>query len=284
MIYVDIKPEMTDGRFYAKIELSEYAIASVMEIAVTARKSDGTLLTQSLTYPPDEGFYADSPLIVDFFTLLRREYGQIVGVTINGESVYSEFDAVAGMESVRARYDDRIIANREMLRGNVVLDFQVIPTYDPKVILISDLSQWAAMYGYEAVMEAILPGYKESKLMYWSKDQVNVYNSMTFGLSCTEECKAVFTDLPDGVYSFTLKASDGTEKQRQYLKTDLLRLKIDELYITKGILCGEPEAGVKEKIQRAEFYLRAAEANMRLGNMIASNELYCRAGGIVEGC
>jgi hypothetical protein len=282
MYWINVKPVLIDGRFRAAIEMSSYDIPNILRFTITARRSDGMYEKRSLVYPSDEGFYVDSEIQVDLFGLNRRDYGQIVSVKVNDKSVYVEYGELPGLGEYRFRYDDGIITYKPDTYGNVVLDFQVIPTYDPQVILVADQSQWSAMYHREALIEVVLPGHDMPKTLYWAKEKVNTFNSFVLGTSCVEDCKPVFTDLPDGVYSFTLKASDGSEKQRSYLKTDLIRLKIDRLYMDHALGCGEMDKAKMDNIRRAEFYLAAAAAHMRTGNILKSNDLYCMANKMAE--
>jgi hypothetical protein len=282
--YIDITPEFSEGRFWARVRMSDYEIAGRLEIVITARRSDGLYEKRTVTYPSEDAFFVDADLMVDMFALRVGEYGQIVSVRINGEPVYIQFGTLEGIAGMMFRYSDSVVRNELDLIGNVVLDFQVLPSYDPKVIMIADNSQWGGMSRFEATLKIIPPGYDSPKTIYWQKDRINVLNSFVLELSCVENCEPTFVDLPDGVYSLTLTAADGTERQRQYLKTDLLRLKIDGLYIDNALTCRDVDKQKMSKIRMAEFYLKAAEANIRLGRMIEANELYCLAQKMVEGC
>jgi hypothetical protein len=281
MYWVDVKPLLIDGRFWAVIEMSGYEMPDVLQFSVTARRSDGTYEKRTLTYPSDEGFYVDEDIRLDMFGLNRGDCGQIVSVKVNGRPVYVEFGALPGLDDYRFRYDDGMLRYRPDTHGLVALDFQILPTYDPQVILVADRSQWAAMYHREAVMEVVLPGRDTPVVLYWAKEKVNTFNSFVLGTSCAENCEPAFTDLPDGVYSFTLKASDGSEKQRSYLKTDIIRRKTDRLYIEHALHC-DGNRVMMDHIRRAAFYLEAAAANMRLGNIVRSNEMYCLAAKVTE--
>jgi hypothetical protein len=264
--------------------MSNYEIAEILDFSITARRSDGTYEKRNLTYPSDKEFYVEEDIRLDMFSLNRGEYGQIVSVKANSRPVYITYGELAGLTDYRFRYDDSIIRYEPDMYGNVVINFQIYPTYDPKAILVADQSQWAGMYTREAIMEIVLPGHDEPQTLYWAKEKVNTYNSHILGISCAENCEPVFIDLPDGVYSFTLKAADGSERQRSYLKTDIMRNNIDRMYITHALMCSEGDNMLKDNIRKAEFYLTSAAASMRLGNMIQSNEFYRLASKIIEGC
>jgi hypothetical protein len=284
MNYIDVKPLLMDGRFMVRIELSEQAVSDTLTFDVTARRSDGVYETARTVYPVSAGLFAEDGIVLDMFSLNGREYGQIISVKVNGHRVDIAFGEVPGLAGYRFRYDDSVLKVSLFIPKSVHIDFQVIPTYDPKTLLIADHSEWGAMAFREAVVEITPPGYEKPETVYWGKGQVNSFNSFILGLSCVEDCKPVFIDLPDGVYSMLLKASDGNRKHRMYLKTDLLRRKLDRLYVSETVSCGAGDSARKSTVRKAEFYLTAAEAHMRLGNFLESNELYCMADRIAEGC
>ena len=69
---------------------------------------------------------------------------------------------------------------------------------------------------------------------------------------------------------------------RKYLKTDLIRRRLDRLWIKTDVLCEDKDKGLIDKIQEMETLMAVAEANVRLDNIRAAHEIIDRVGELLE--
>ena len=159
---------------------------------------------------------------------------------------------------------------------NPILDFQIVPTYDPRLIIVYDNSYWASIADKPSIMEVTLPGYTNSVVHYFEKNQVNTFNSINLNMNCPSgDCNEDFelNNLPDGIYHLKLIGSPDTYNiSKYYLKTSSLQLDIDSLYIMKA-----DDEKVFDKIQKIESIIKYAEAALRKGNINLSSVLYKKA-------
>lgn len=161
-----------------------------------------------------------------------------------------------------------------MKPSSINIDFQVLVTHDPKVLVVADTSDWAHIVDKPAIIEIIIPGNVDPIVHYWSKGDVNVFNSSNLMLGCGECDEAGLGDLPDGIYQITLKGSpDSFNKTRQYLKSDITRRDIDKAVSTLNLGCGEYSRSYIDKVQKIELFMSAADSNARLGNFCEAQDL-----------
>lgn len=149
------------------------------------------------------------------------------------------------------------------------LDFQIIPTGDPKTLVVMDVSTWGVIEDKPAIIEIIPPGSSKKKVYNFVKGKSNVFNSSNLLMSSV----GTHADLNDGIYSITVTGSPDTYcKQRYYLKTDKFQLELDKLYMSLGIYSnGDKEVDSK----------RAALLN--IDSLIKTADSFVRAGRVVEG-
>lgn len=139
---------------------------------------------------------------------------------------------------------------------NIVVDFEILPTSDPKKLKISDDSTWAHIADKPAIIEITLPNEKMVTHYLSPKNNVLVFNSSNLYLSESTD-KA----LPDGIYKITVKGSPDTfQKTRSYIRTVKLQLDIDKLYLKDGLDTREEIIKLASKI---DFLIKAADAAMR---------------------
>ncbi|MAX51403.1 MAG: hypothetical protein CMH22_06375 [Methylophaga sp.] len=116
-----------------------------------------------------------------------------------------------------------------MDKNKIIVDFLVIPTNEPKYLVISDASYWGRITDTTTIVEIITPGSSKPVVHYFAQGKQNIFNSINLEVSVDEDVKV---DLPDGIYQITLKGSPDTyKKTRSYLKTDKIRLDIYKLYL-----------------------------------------------------
>jgi hypothetical protein len=172
-----------------------------------------------------------------------------------------------------------------MSKKKINIDFQVIDTRDPRVLMLADSSEWGQIEGQPAIIEIITPGESEPIVLNWDKKKINIFNSNNLLLTCpTGDCEpADLIDLPDGVYEITLKGSPDTfNKTRKYLKTNLAQLELDKIYITLNLNCPETDTNILKTIQKIELLIKAAESNVRHDNMCEAQELFFKAQEMIE--
>lgn len=165
---------------------------------------------------------------------------------------------------------------------HINIDFQILPTFDPKVILVVDSSEWLHIEDKPSIIEVILPGETKSIIHYFDKRKVNIFNSFNLGLSCpTCPSESELVELPDGIYHFTVKGSPDTFlKERQYLKTDKTRLELDEFILS--LSSNDPSNELIEKVNKINFILEAAESSTRVGDFCSAQELLFKAQKMIK--
>lgn len=162
------------------------------------------------------------------------------------------------------------------------IDFQILDTYDPRVLLVADSSDWAFIESKPSIIEIIIPGRKAPVVTYFDKKTVNIFNSLTLAVNCISGCSPLeFVDLPDGIYNIKLKGSPSTLycKERYYLRDINLRLRADVLYLDLDIYGND---NVIKSLQNVELFLKAANAQARYNNPNQAIALYDKAKEIVE--
>ena len=160
------------------------------------------------------------------------------------------------------------------------IDFQVLTNYNPKYLVVVDTSDWKSIKGKPAIIEITTPGFDKPVVHYFDQERVNIFNSVNLGLNCTD-CgvrEQDLNDLPDGIYKITVKGSPSNFQQTRYfLKNDLLRLKLDESFMKINFSCNDLDKTLLDKVQRIDFLMKGAEANVRLGNHCEAQDLMFRA-------
>ena len=280
MIYIYIVPQIRHDMFLAMIVMSDYDVTDQMVIRITARKNDGTYMTKVIKYPETDVEY-NGEIPVYFFGMSKSLIAQIIDVRINGVTVRVESTPVG--DDIMARYDDSItrIPWAENM-NNINLDFEVIGTNNPKSLLVVDKSEWGILADRPAAIYIKTPGVEKEVSYYLGKNQVNVFNSITLGVNCGDQ-KFNYLNLPDGIYDITIKGSPSTYSfNRKYLKSDSIRLNLDKVWARTNLLCDEPDEDIMEKIKLVEFFLTAAESNMRLGNFDSVEGLFEKAQRVMD--
>ena len=150
---------------------------------------------------------------------------------------------------------------------NVHIDFQIYDSNDPKQIIVLDTSIWAHIEDKPAVIEILTPGETKWVGYNYTKNGVNILNSINLGLNCYD-CGKEFIDLPDGVYEIVVKGSpDKFNKKRYYLKTTTLQNKIDDALLKVYSDCSTCSDNLTDvdKILRYKNLISIAEAFIRKG-------------------
>lgn len=286
MNYIKISPYYKFGRFWAKIERDnpgdESFVIPDMSISVVARKNDGTYETKTFQYPSD--VMDEDDIRIDMFALYETEYAQIIAAKINSFKIGVSYMPTTDFPDISFRYDDSVFYYPEFVKSPIKLDFQILDTNDPKVLLVADNSMWGILKGVDAIIEITIPNSTEPVTHYFGKHRINSFNSITLGINCVQNNTAVFQDLPDGVYHIVVKAAGGKEEERYYLRTNQLRLKIDQTIINCELDCETIDEGIADNIEKMEIYLEGAHAHLRAGNIEKAYYYYSLADALSEKC
>lgn len=165
--------------------------------------------------------------------------------------------------------------------GDIKIDFQVISSYDPAILMIADTSSWKHITNKPANIEITLPGSSSPIIYSFVKNQINIFNSNTLYLSCNS-CEE-YVDLPDGIYTINIKGSPDTfNKKRFYLKLDKTRLTLDKIYIERGIEYNLQDKNFRDLVTSIELYLKVAESHTRQGNIGKAKQFFDIAVSTIE--
>lgn len=157
------------------------------------------------------------------------------------------------------------------------IKFQVLNNNDAKNIVVLDTSEWAHIENKPSIIEISLPGNSDYITRYLSKNAVNYFNSEDLGISCNG-CESEELDLPDGVYTITIKGSpDNFQSTINYLKTDKARFELDSLFLKINFCNKDVDSDLVKQIHKIDLYIRSAEANVRRGNICEAQELFFKA-------
>lgn len=168
--------------------------------------------------------------------------------------------------------------------GKINIDFQVINSNDPKILMIADFSDWAHVINEPAVISITMPGAANAIQYNFVKKNINGFNSNTLGISCETNCgDPDYLDLPDGIYEICLEASPNTfKKQRYYLKLDSTRLELDKQLVKLGFTYSINNKEYIEHLQTIDFLLTVASAATRLGDIPKAAEHFNEALKLLE--
>lgn len=160
--------------------------------------------------------------------------------------------------------------------AKVNLDFQVLINADPKRLFIADSSEWLHLESKPAIIEIVLPGYDTPVINYFDKRKINIFNSLNLGINCPDcltDKNLELIDLPDGIYHITLKGSpDSFQNSRYYLRTNLLDLEVDKLYLDNINIDGYINPSISNLFDKIMVLKRGAESHTRLNNIQFASE------------
>ena len=163
--------------------------------------------------------------------------------------------------------------------GKINVDFQVINSYDPKVLIVADSSTWLSADNLPSYISITPPGSTQAITHIFQKHRMNIFNSVNLGLTCLTECgEQNYVDLNDGIWTINLKSSfEGIEKTRYYLKADRIILKLDKIYIKSGLEYDKNNRQLREDLEDIEFLIRTSEAFCRNGDFFKASRDFSEA-------
>lgn len=280
---IDIIPKIYQETFMARIVMSDYDIQTPLAIKIVARRSDGMYQTENIVYP-DPKYVDEGDILVPFFAMTKTCVGQVVGVKVNNIEINTYFtQAEFGGDKYLIRYDDNLTSLDSAVDTTPIsLKFHVYSDGDPMKLIVVDESSWGSLRDYTSMIHIKMPGFKETLDYYLSKNQVNIFNSITLGLNCVNAGDPLcFMDLPDGIYDITISAGE-FYCNKKYLKTDKLQLDIDKIYARSCLSCNVLSDELLQYMNEAEVLMKGAEANTRLGNFESAHMLIDRVVKITE--
>jgi len=169
--------------------------------------------------------------------------------------------------------------------GKINVDFYVFSEYDPKVLLVGDNSTWLHIADSPAIIEILLPGSAKPITFTYLKNGINSFNSHNLLITCLKgDCtEEEFADLPDGIYTITVKGSPSTFQRTKYhLKTDRLNQVIDKNLIDLGFYFEENKIKKRDELLNIKVYLMIAEAHIRREDIQEAKKYYDLAKAEVE--
>lgn len=171
-----------------------------------------------------------------------------------------------------------------MTIGTPKIDFQIINSNDPKILMIADFSEWFHIESKPAVISITMPGSKYPVQHNFVKNNLNGFNSNTLGMTCDVGCDdPKYSDLPDGIYKICVEGSPNTFKKiRYYLKTDRTSLDLDKQMVKLGIEYNLSDKEYREHLETIDFLLRVARAATRLGEIPKGSQHFEHAIKLLE--
>lgn len=144
------------------------------------------------------------------------------------------------------------------------LDFQILNTGDPKLLVVADTSVWGAIEDKPAIIKITPPGSNQTRTYNFVKSKNNVFNSSNLLISPVGE----YNDLADGIYRVEINGSPDTHcVHRDFLKTDKARKELANLYVSLGLDDDKETIEKKKIIQSYDLLIRAAEYSVLIGQL-----------------
>ena len=153
--------------------------------------------------------------------------------------------------------------------GKIKIDFQVLETKNPQLLMVSDNSEWDYAEDLNAWITIILPGSTKKLTFAFKKHSIEQFNSHNLGISCFRgDCEEEeYTDLPDGIYTICLKSGyEGIDKKRYYLKTDRFDIDFAKVVVKNGLEYNEEDREFRDKILDVMWFAMTAKSHTIEGN------------------
>ena len=163
--------------------------------------------------------------------------------------------------------------------GNIRIDFNIFSN-TPKNLIVADDSDWLYSENLPAYINVTLPGSKKFRTFPFKKEAMNRFNSHLLGLSCLAgNCKEeVFIDLPDGIYTMTLKSGyQDIETTKFYLKTDLFNQEFAKVMIKYGVEYTEEGRMFLEEMMFIKGLITVAQSHAHEGDFIKAQRFFEQA-------
>lgn len=161
--------------------------------------------------------------------------------------------------------------------AKINIDFQVLETRNPQLLMVSDNSDWAYAEDLNAWIVIILPGSTKKLVYTFKKESINQFNSHNLGISCLQaNCDdEEYIDLPDGIYTICVKSSyTDIDKKRYYLKTDRFDVDLAKVIIKNGFEYNLEDREFRDKIFDIKWYILTAKSHALVGDFVKADRFY----------
>jgi hypothetical protein len=161
-----------------------------------------------------------------------------------------------------------------------IIDFSVHS--DPYWIKVADYSMWNLIEEGPSIIEVTLPGYGTPVTKYFDKHKTNGFNSIVLGMNCIEPCEDTdLVTLPDGIYTIKVIGSPSKfNKEKYYLKTDLLDMEIDKIFIDS--IEKDDYNKIEKRLTEITFLIKGAESHIRYDNITIASSMFQKATEMVD--
>lgn len=165
--------------------------------------------------------------------------------------------------------------------GTIFIDFEVF-SKTPKYLHVMDTSDWIYSENLPSYICITLPGSSKTKTFTFTKKKTNTFNSNNLGVSCfSGNCHEHYVDLPDGIYTITVKSSfEDILKTVYYLKTDLFDHKWQKMLIDNGI--ENTDKDFINFIYRIKYTMDVAKSYTSVGNFKEANKYFNEANTLLN--
>ena len=164
--------------------------------------------------------------------------------------------------------------------GELIVDFNVIQS-TTKTLWIGDTSDWVYAEELPAYIYITLPGSRKALEYEFEKGQICTYNSHNLGLTCkTNTCgdEVPYIDIPDGIYTITLKSSyDGFEKTKYYLKTDKTELNLAKIIVANNLEYVKSDKGFRDSVYDIDWMIKVAKSFAVTGDFNKAGQAFNEA-------
>lgn len=170
------------------------------------------------------------------------------------------------------------------MKNKVIIDFQVVDTKDPYVLMLVDTSEW--FYAKEKPASVIikLPSSNEELVYKVGKNKDLVFNSHNLGLSCLRgNCEEEeYIMLPDGIYEITLQSGySNLKKTRIHYRKHQIMIKFYKKLIKLGGYSSLTQCQ-KEAFANIVYMIKMVEAFTSEGDKNKAIESYRELSNLVD--
>lgn len=154
------------------------------------------------------------------------------------------------------------------MNKKIVVDFQILDTKDPNVLVIIDTSEWQHAEDKPATLFIKLPSSDEELHYRFVKGKTVVFNSHNLGVSCISgDCSEQnFMKLPDGLYKIRLQSGyEGISKERLYLRDHRFQMRFYNAILKLGPYTSLEDCQI-EIINNIQYTMLRAQAYVSEGN------------------
>lgn len=162
--------------------------------------------------------------------------------------------------------------------ASLKLDLMMLDTHNPKLLGIVDISTYPA--GFNIVspsLEVRVSGFS-SKVLGFTPNSLNIYNSNDLGLTCDLDCTL---PLPDGVVyvKYSIYPAHDRFVEKTFFRTDQIQEKFDAAFMSLDIAeCDNViKAAQKKALDEVYYYIQMSIAAANKGSLQLALNLYQKA-------